>query len=250
MLFHEYGNSKNPAILLIHGGGTDYWLFEEQAELLAKNYFVILPVLDGHGKSASIPYLSTKVEALKIKDYVKENCGGKLLLIGGASLGAQIALEVMGSGNLDIAYGLLESGVYQKRATMSKLIANKPMIKLMMTLYKKDWAMTYSFKSLGYDKVFYERFVAAAQARTYTSNFNLYNTYFNYNPPLNLGAIRTKVLLIYGGKEKGMIKKDAAYIASQLPVADIREEKDMKHCAFSLNHPKAYTELIDAWVHS
>lgn len=63
MKFHEFGNKNNPAVMLIHGGGNSWWNWLRQARALSKNYFVILPTLDGHGEEYAVPYISTEDSA-------------------------------------------------------------------------------------------------------------------------------------------------------------------------------------------
>ncbi|MCB2340407.1 alpha/beta fold hydrolase [Clostridium estertheticum] len=48
MLFREFGNKNNKAIILIHGYGISWRMWKSQIEVFSKDYFVIVPVLDGH----------------------------------------------------------------------------------------------------------------------------------------------------------------------------------------------------------
>ncbi|MFR2209676.1 MAG: alpha/beta fold hydrolase, partial [Streptococcus salivarius] len=95
MKFHEFGDKNLPSILLIHGGGSSWWNYLRQARILSEEYRVILPTLNGHGEEYQLDYVSTEDSALEILDYIKANCGGKLLAIGGVSLGGQIAMELL-----------------------------------------------------------------------------------------------------------------------------------------------------------
>ena len=79
MKFHEFGDKNLPPILLIHGGGSSWWNYLRQARILSKDYRVILPTLNGHGEEYQLDYVSTEDSALEILDYVKANCGGKLV---------------------------------------------------------------------------------------------------------------------------------------------------------------------------
>lgn len=50
MIFHEFGDKNLPHILLIHGGGSSWWNYLRQAQMLSDKYHVILPTLNGHGE--------------------------------------------------------------------------------------------------------------------------------------------------------------------------------------------------------
>lgn len=66
IFFKTYGESKNPAMVLIHGIGADHRMFEPQIERFAEaGYFIILPDMRGHGKSA-------KVSSLELEDWVRD----------------------------------------------------------------------------------------------------------------------------------------------------------------------------------
>ena len=95
MKFHKFGDKNLPPILLIHGGGSSWWNYLRQARILSEKYHVILPTLNGHGEEYQLDYVSTEDSSLEILDYIEENCDGKLFAIGGASLGGQIAMEIL-----------------------------------------------------------------------------------------------------------------------------------------------------------
>ncbi len=94
MKFHEFGDKNLPSILLIHGGGT-WWNYLQSHGFCQKTTVLFPPTLNGHGEEYQLDYVSTEDSALEILDYVKANCGGKLLMIGGVSLGGQIAMELL-----------------------------------------------------------------------------------------------------------------------------------------------------------
>ena len=48
MNYIEYGKENRKVIVLLHGGGLSWWNYKEVAEMLQRDYRVILPILDGH----------------------------------------------------------------------------------------------------------------------------------------------------------------------------------------------------------
>ena len=51
MRVQEFGQQNAQIILLLHGGGLSQWNYREAAQKLAKQYRVVIPVLDGHADS-------------------------------------------------------------------------------------------------------------------------------------------------------------------------------------------------------
>ena len=94
MRFQEYGLNKKDAVLLLHGGGLSWWNYREVAELLQREYHIILPILDGYvGSDRS--FTTIEENASEIISFIDEHLNGSVMLIGGLSLGGQILLEML-----------------------------------------------------------------------------------------------------------------------------------------------------------
>ena len=94
MNFKEFGKESNQTIMLLHGGGLNWWNYRQQAKLLESDYHVIIPILDGHAGSDR-QFTGIEDNASHLIEFIDRNLGGKVLLIGGLSLGAQILLEML-----------------------------------------------------------------------------------------------------------------------------------------------------------
>ena len=110
MKYREYGFGKKNSIILLHGGGLSWWNYKEVAEILQNKYHVILPILDGHADSDN-PFSSIEDNAEKIIKFIDEYLGGKVLFIGGLSLGAQILLEMLSQRRDICKFAIVESAV-------------------------------------------------------------------------------------------------------------------------------------------
>ena len=148
MIFHEFGDKCLPHIILIHGGGNSWWNYLRQAQILSEKYHVILPTLDGHGEEYQKEYISTEASALKILEYIKSNCGGKVFALGGVSLGGQIVIELLSldrhiaqkaiiDGSICIPQPKLAKICVGVIKVFGKLILNKSVCKLQLSLMKK-----------------------------------------------------------------------------------------------------------------
>lgn len=58
MNFHTFGDSRNPAILLIHGVQCPWQIWQTQIDHFAKSYHVIVPALNGHEEELKSEYIS------------------------------------------------------------------------------------------------------------------------------------------------------------------------------------------------
>ncbi|MFX1538688.1 MAG: alpha/beta fold hydrolase [Promethearchaeota archaeon] len=66
-LFYEtFGDERNPPLLLIHGLGADYEMYETQIHKYpAEGFYLVVPDMRAHGRSS-------KVESFKIKDCARD----------------------------------------------------------------------------------------------------------------------------------------------------------------------------------
>ena len=49
-----HGDPSHPTILFLHGGGGAGWMWQPQVEALKEDYYLLVPDLPEHGRSASI----------------------------------------------------------------------------------------------------------------------------------------------------------------------------------------------------
>ena len=108
MKYVEYGNQNPETIILLHGGGLSWWNYRDAAQYLSEQYHVVLPILDGHADSDA-PFTSIDDNATRIIAYIDQHFGGKVLAVGGLSLGGQIAMEMLAQRPDICRFALLES---------------------------------------------------------------------------------------------------------------------------------------------
>lgn len=250
MRFYEYGKENAPKIMLIHGGGNSKWMFEKVAELLGDTYRVILPELDGHGEEYKNTYISTKEEAEKIVAYLEDKCNGSLYAIAGVSLGAQIAMEVLAKKPRQIKKAYIESGICLPKPALAKMMSWKWMIKLMIKAYDWKWMVRLSCKSYGWSVAFADRIAEDAKRLSIESNLNLYQTYLHYDMPESLHDTTADVLLSYGSKEKGIMKKDVSFAHTFIKASRMEELKGYNHCGMILSDPDTYSSRLREFLNN
>ena len=96
MIFHTFGDQKNKVILLIHGMLTPWQIWEDVASHFSKDYYVVVPELDGHTEDATSQFLSVESEAEQIREYALQNFNGKIHGLCGLSMGGRIAAVLAG----------------------------------------------------------------------------------------------------------------------------------------------------------
>ena len=241
MNYKEYGKGNTKTIVLLHGGGLSWWSYREAAELLQDDYHVILPILDGHAGSDR-SFTTIEDNAAEIIDFIRSDLGSSVYLLGGLSLGAQVALEILSQQGYICEHALIESAmVIPSKITHTML---KPSLACSYGLIKQKWFAKMQFRSLRIkDDLFddyyrdtcaiaKEDMVAFLQANTsYTLKDSIRNT-------------TADVRIYYGSKETRGIKESAKLIKETLPTASVVELSGAYHGDFSINHAEDYVNAV------
>ncbi len=119
MNFLTFGDGKKQSLLFIHGMASSAMLFYEPILKYLKDYYVILAEVDGHSPAAG------ELESLakccdEIEKYVKENLGGRLYCLSGFSMGATMAVEIIGRRNIEVNKLHLDAAFLIKMGVLTK----------------------------------------------------------------------------------------------------------------------------------
>ena len=251
MIFHEFGDKKFPHILLIHGGGNSWWNYLRQARMLSDKYHVILPTLDGHGEEYQKEYISTENSAQQILEYIKNNCDRKLFVIGGVSLGGQIAIELLS----------LDSDIAEKAIIDGSICIPQPKLARICTVIVKLFGKIMFSKSaskiqLGLMKKMYPNMAYPEEIENYyiedmpripiKTLVTIYQTYMGrYRLKDTITESKAQVLYIYGEKEMKCVKESAKLFQKMHPDCTLYEAKGYNHGYLSAYLPLEWMELVN-----
>jgi pimeloyl-ACP methyl ester carboxylesterase len=247
--FHTFGDSNQPAILLIHGAGWSWWLYRRQAEKLQEKYHVIMPVLDGHGEEASVPYVSTEVSADKILEYIDSHCGGKIFALSGVSLGGQIAIELL-SRRKDLARkAIIESGVCLPRPFLMNysLVTLKLLGKLVFSESFNRWALKKMPKNMQLPEDLQELYLRDLPSVPPQTLETVFRTYYRYHLKESLKDCQAETAYWYGGKEIKVVRESAEQFQKFLPSTVIIRLPGYQHAEISTYHPEEWLQKAESF---
>lgn len=242
MKFMEFGNRTQPTIVMIHGGGLSWWSLTDTVHLLEKEYHVVTPIIDGHGDDSSSIFVSIKDSAGKLIEYLDKNNGGKVFAIGGLSLGAQIAVEVL-SRRMDIAkYAILESPwvVPSKTPPMFSAFSSR----LIYGLIHQKWFARLKAREQCIHKLQFLRFYRDCITMTRDTLVNIGTEHANYSAPDTLKDTKANVLIILGSKEIKRMDPSIQKFMEMIPQSKIFIVPGMRQGEFSLTHSTEYFFLL------
>ncbi len=241
MNYREFGPDQQETLLLLHGGGLNWWNYREEAETLQSGYRVILPILDGHAGSDR-PFTTIESNAAEIIAFIDEHLNGSVLFIGGLSLGGQILLEMLSQRSDICQYALVESAaVLPSRLTHALigaavgssygLIRNRRFAKL-------------QFQSLHIKEELFEDYYRDTCGIRKSDMIAFLKANTSYALKRAVGNTSARVSLFAGERENREILQSAKAIREAIPESRPTILPGLYHGEFSLNHADAYVGTV------
>lgn len=241
MKYKEYGKGNQKTVVLLHGGGLSWWNYREAAELLQGNYHVILPILDGHAGSDR-GFTSIEDNAAEIIDFIRSDLGSSVYLLGGLSLGAQVALEMLSQQGDICEHAIIESAaVIPSKVTHAML---KPTLACSYGLIKQRWFARLQFKSLKMKEELFDDYYRDTCAISREDMIAFLRANTSYTLKESVKNSTADVRIYYGEKETRGIKRSAQRIKEMLPTATVVELSGLVHGDFSINHAAEYVKAV------
>jgi len=236
MRFREFGPNEGKAVVLLHGGGLNWWNFREAARALAGTYHVVLPILDGHAGSDR-PFTSIEDNAREILSWMDGRLGGRAALLGGLSLGAQVAVEMLHQRPDLCDAALVESAALIPDRLTHALVG--PAFGSSYGLIRRRWFSKLQFRSLHMDLALFEDYYRDTCTIEKRDMIAFVQASAAYALP-DLSGVTARVAVYVGEKENGRMQRSARLLKDALPGAALHVLPGLYHGEFSLNQGAEY----------
>ena len=241
MVTVEYGKENREVVLLLHGGGLSWWNYREVAESLQNDYHVVIPILDGHGGSDR-DFLSIADCAEALIALIDEKFGGRVSLLGGVSLGGQIALEMLSRRGDICSFAMIESALTIPMRLTNML--TKPMLDMSYGLIQKYWFAKLQFWYLKIKPSLFQEYYRDTCAITRGNMTAFLKANSGFAAPKELEQTKAKVFFYVCGRESKIMRHSAEYLHRMIPGSDLTVFPNWYHGEFSINHPDLYAEEV------
>lgn len=241
MTVMEFGQHNTQTVILLHGGGLSWWSCRDAAEVLAEQFHVVLPVLDGHGDSTE-PFVSIEENAARIIAYIDARLGGQVAAIGGLSLGGQILVEILSQRGDICRCALIESALVKPMKLTHALIG--PSIAMSYGLIRQKWFSKLQFAYLGLPKALFDDYHrdTCRIRKADMIAFLQANSAYTIKPALS--KTKAKVKIVAGSREQKGIRDSARLLHNAIPNSDMQILKGLRHGELSIRFPERYAELL------
>ena len=241
----EFGQQNRDVIMLLHGGGLSWWNYREVAKRLAERYHVVLPVLDGHADSDA-PFTTIEDNAARLISYIDAHFGGQILVLGGLSLGGQIAVEMLSQRKDICRYAFLESTLVKPSKLTAAMIG--PAFGMSYGLVRQKWFAKLQADYLGIPKPLFDDYFrdTCAISRADMIAFLKANSLYTIKPSLSETTAKTKI--VAGAKEQKSIRDSAKLLREAIPGSRMEILPGLRHGDLSINKPEQYVKILTNWM--
>ncbi|MCH5297780.1 MAG: alpha/beta hydrolase [Ruminococcus sp.] len=241
MNYLSYGNKQNKTILFIHGMASTALLCYEPILKYFENYYVILVEVDGHGSNTKGDLTNLKNCCDDIEKYIDDNFDGHIYGLSGFSMGATMAVELIGRGNISVEKVVLDAAF-----TIKMGIKTKPY----------EFCFSRAIRRIQQGKKIPQFLIDVVMGKGNNSVIEMLDqnvssdTIINacefvlkYDVPIGLRNYRNPVLFLRGSRES-YPKKSAIILKKYIPQLEEKVLKGMGHGQYLHEHPYEYANEL------
>ena len=236
-----YGNKQDKAIVLIHGMASTALLCYEPILKYLENYYIVLVEVDGHSENVKGNLLSLKDCCDDIEKYINENLDGHIHGLCGFSMGATMAVELIGRGNISVDKTVLDAAFTVKMGFKTKPfeICFCKAIKRIQQGKNIPQFLIDSVMGKGNNSII-EMLYRDVTSETIV---NACEFIYKYSIPDGLWNYRNPVLFLRGAREP-YPRKSASLLKNYLPQMEERVLEGMGHGQYLHEHPAEYADTL------
>lgn len=244
MNFVSHGNQEGKSLLFIHGLASTADLCFHSLLPYLKNYHLIFCELDGHSAAGPPDIVSMEESIEKIENYLLKEKGGRIDGLCGFSLGASIAVDLIGRGRISAGKVLLDAPITIEMGWMAVPFT---------------WAFMLGADRIGKGKFIPEFLLHKMMGKnnkgitdmiypqvTQTTIRNACQYMYHYQFPENLRNFTCPVLL-WRGSEEPIPEKSERKLRAYLPQMKAEVYSGMGHGQFLHEHPEEYAARLHAF---
>lgn len=241
MKFISYGNRNKKSILFIHGlASTADQCFKPLLPYL-QDYFVIYCELDGHYGTNPKDLTSMEETIDSIESYILNEVGRSVYGICGFSMGATIAVELIGRGNISTSRVLLDGAITAELGLMARPFTYAFIIGTSRIKNKKPLPKFLLDKLMGKDNLSVIEIMYPKISKKTIKNACKF--IYHYKVQKNLTKFSNPVMF-WRGSEDPIPEKSEKVLIEYLPQMETEVFEGMGHGQFLHEHPKEYAEKL------
>jgi len=245
MNFITYGDKNNKSLLFIHGLASTAGLCFKPLLPYLQDYFVIFCELDGHYGSNPKDLTSMEETIDSIESYILNEMSGSVYGLCGFSMGATIAVELIGRGNISALRVLLDGAITADLGLMARPFTCAFIIGTSRIKNKKPLPKFLLDKLMGKDNLSVIEMMYPQISKNTIKNVCKF--IYHYKVPKKLTNFSNPILF-WRGSEEPIPGKSEKILREYLPQMETEVFEGMGHGQFLHEHPQEYAEKLKIFL--
>ena len=247
MTIHEFGQSNDEVVVLVHPSVVMWDYFEYVIPLMQDHYHLIIPALPGYDTESDSDFTSVEEIAEELASWLNTHGYTEISCIYGCSMGGAVVTRFLADRKVKARGAVIDGGItpYQLPWIVTRVIAVKDFLLIAMgkvgglkILQKAFSTDEYSAEELKY----IVKVLKHMSAKTIWRTFESCN---NYAMPKPVVADCDHIEYWYAKTEEKDRKGDIAYIRQNLPQTVFKVFENIGHGGLAALKPELLsTELI------
>jgi pimeloyl-ACP methyl ester carboxylesterase len=243
MFVHECGSVDRPAIVFLHGNGTNGTQWHLHLEQLAE-YHCLVPDFPGYGRSKHEEWVSLEQTAEQVIDLIRHRTKAARAHLVSLSLGGSTALTLLSKAPALIDHAIIDgAGVLPLPAL--------PLIKvgfhILQPFLKTDFVIRTLARTMKIPDDGYASFKHGMLSMSPTSFTRSFLQALSLRQPPGLEQVTGPVLFVAGEREPKAVKQSNVMLAQLLPNAQCRMAPGLGH-AWMIEVPRLHIQMVRAWL--
>jgi pimeloyl-ACP methyl ester carboxylesterase len=213
------GRMDGPVLMLLHGGGVAGWMWRRQVQQFSAGFRVVVPDLPGHGRSSAEAFTTIRRTADELAGILGAlRAEGAPVTVAGFSLGAQIAVDLVGRNP-----GLVDSAVIVSALALplASGAAAASAAGWLMPLARVRWFASLQARALCLGDDLLEDYFRTTRAMSGRTLEAVLRENARFAPPEGWRSAGTRAAVVVGRREKAVMRRSARLLADAHPDATL-----------------------------
>ena len=249
MRFHEFGDCNKQKMILIHGILTPWQLWKPMIDYFSKDYYVIVPALDGHVEEEESEFESIEDEARQMEEYYISKYGREVFAVCGISIGGAIAHVLWKNQRIRIHNLVLDGAPLVTSNAMVTKVMTRKYLDLVHKSKERDAVTLEECRNTFLPEEYMESYLKFIDRMEDSTIINIIRSVSQSRLDRNIHAETTNVLYSYGTEDQDIASKRSAFqLVTYYPYTLLVCFKGCGQCYKAIYKPTEWIDMVDRFV--
>ncbi|MBQ8160923.1 MAG: alpha/beta hydrolase [Clostridia bacterium] len=240
MTIHEFGQSHDEVVVLVHPSVVMWDYFEYVIPLMQEQYHLIVPALPGYDTESRSDFTSVEEIAEELASWLTSHNHSKIECIYGCSMGGAVVTRFLADRRVKVRSAVIDGGItpYQLPWIVTRLIAIRDFLLISMGKVGGLNILKKAFSTDDYTEEDLQYIVRVLRHMSPKTIWRTFESCNNYAMPEKVQVDCGHIEYWYAKAEEKDRKGDIAYMRKHLPQTVFRVFEDIGHGGLAALKPE------------